>query len=138
MEKILATPGFLGTGWSFPPEFDKMQGGPRMSSGEVDIYESLNILLSTMQGERIFEIHYGCDLTSMMFETLTLATRTTMAENIKKAIVLYEPRIIVDNIDFEAALHEGIVYIHVTYITRSTNTRTNMVYPYYLKEGTEL
>ncbi len=129
---------FLGTGWTFPPEFSKTEKGLLMSSGPADIRESLNILLSTMQGERIFEIHYGCDLTPLLYETLSLASRTKMGEKITKAILLHEPRIIVEHTDFEADYNQGIVYIHITYLVRSTNTRTNMVFPYYLKEGTEL
>ncbi|TND02432.1 MAG: GPW/gp25 family protein [Bacteroidetes bacterium] len=138
MEDVINKSGFLGRGWSFPPQFSKTERGLVMSAGPVDIRESLNILLSTMQGERIFEIHYGCDLSPLLYESLTLSTKTTLSEKIHKAIVLYEPRIKVEHIDFESNVYEGVVYIHVTYIIRSTNTRTNIVYPYYLKEGTEL
>lgn len=138
MEDKGAKAGFLGTGWSFPPEFNKSEQGLRMSSGPADIRESLHILLSTMHGERIFEIHYGCDLTPLLYETLSLSIRTQMAEKIQKAITLYEPRILIEHIEMEANYNEGVIFIHITYVIRSTNTRTNMVYPYYLKEGTEL
>lgn len=138
MEDVLHKSGFLGRGWSFPPEFSKTERGLIMSDGPADIRESLHILLSTMQGERIFEIHYGCDLSPLLYESLTLETKTTLSEKITKAILLYEPRVKVEHVDFESSLNEGLVYIHVTYVIRSTNTRTNIVYPYYLKEGTEL
>ena len=138
METVANKSGFLGTGWSFPPEFNKTEGKLRMSDGIDDIRESLQILLSTIQGERIFEIHYGCDLTPLLYETLTLTSRKAMSERIERAIILHEPRIKIEQIDFEGNMLEGVVYIHVTYIIRSTNTRTNMVFPYYLKEGTEL
>jgi len=138
MEEPVHHPGFLGTGWSFPPEFSKTERGLRLSAGALDIRESLRILLSTTQGERIFDIHYGCDLSALLYESLTLSVRTTLAEKIQRAITLHEPRIKVEHVDFEPNTLEGLVYIHVTYIIRSTNTRTNMVFPYYLKEGTEL
>lgn len=138
MENIINKSGFLGTGWSFPPEFNKAEGKLRMSSGAEDIHESLQILLSTIQGERIFEIHYGCDLTPLLYESLTLSSRKAMAEKIEQAILLHEPRIKTEHVDFEGDINGGLIYIHITYIIRSTNTRTNMVYPYYLKEGTEL
>lgn len=138
MDELINKSGFLGRGWSFPPQFSKTERGTVMSAGALDIHESLQILLSTMHGERIFEVYYGCDLSPLLYESLTLSTKTTLSEKIEKAIMLYEPRIKVEDIDFESNTYGGVVYIHVTYVIRSTNTRTNMVYPYYLKEGTEL
>ena len=44
---------FLGTGWSFPPEFRLDQKDAKMISDEEDIESSLNILLSTRLGERV-------------------------------------------------------------------------------------
>ena len=58
---------------------------------------------------------------------------------IEKAILFYEPRITLENIDitFENP-NDGILHIHLDYTIRKTNTRTNMVFPYYLIEGTNL
>ena len=43
---------FLGTGWSFPPEFNK-RGSVKTVSADDDIRESLHILLATKPGERV-------------------------------------------------------------------------------------
>ena len=46
---------FLGTGWSFPPEFNNMTGTVEMVSNVDDINQSLQILLSTTLGERVMQ-----------------------------------------------------------------------------------
>ncbi|RQP08730.1 MAG: hypothetical protein EAS52_24730, partial [Parapedobacter sp.] len=51
---------FLGTGWSFPPQFDNEGGSVEMLSDGEDIRSSLEILLSTRPGERVMRPNYGC------------------------------------------------------------------------------
>jgi phage baseplate assembly protein W len=46
---------FLGTGWSFPPQFDLRHRGAVTVSEEEDIEQSLVILLSTHPGERVMQ-----------------------------------------------------------------------------------
>ncbi|WP_255815952.1 hypothetical protein [Chryseobacterium sp. MA9] len=41
---------FLGTGWSFPPEFNETEGKLAMTTDVEDINNSLKILLSTRPG----------------------------------------------------------------------------------------
>lgn len=129
---------FLGTGWSFPPEFDNISGSVVMSSGEQDIHESLQILLSTSIQERIMKPEFGCDLSPLMFDGLTGTTLRIVADRIKKAILLFEPRIKIEDVTVNNLNNEGYLEINIDYIVRSTNTRSNMVYPYYIIEGTNL
>ena len=58
---------FLGTGWAFPPTFDPVSGTVELVSGEKDINESLNILLSTSIGERVMQPKYGCNMQDYLF-----------------------------------------------------------------------
>ena len=129
---------FLGRGWSFPPSFNRSLNRIELSSGNKDIVESLHILLSTMPGERFMEPNYGCDLTELMFESLSTSLKTRLKDKIRTAIIMYETRIKLNDISFELDSDEGVVFIHLTYTIRSINTRTNMVFPYYLKEGTDI
>ena len=89
---------FLGTGWSFPPSFNKPAGIVRMSSDELDIEESLKVLLSTRPGERIMVPGYGCALEALLFESINLTLITEVQELIRTAILYYEPRIDVEKI----------------------------------------
>jgi len=133
---------FLGRGWSFPPQFSRPEGGTAivsMSEDEQDIRESLHILLSTSLGERTMIPGYGCDLSSMTFESLTTGLVTYIKDLVRTAILRHEPRIILN----KAALNvenatEGMVLIEVDYTIRNTNTRTNFVYPYHINEATDL
>jgi phage baseplate assembly protein W len=130
---------FLGRGWSFPPVFDKQSKGVAMLEGETDIHSSLDILLSTMLGERVMLPGYGCDMKDLLFEAMNATLNTLMVDRIKTALLLYEPRIEVENIQLvtDRSL-EGIVLIQIDYKVRSTNSRLNYVYPFYRNEGTEL
>lgn len=129
---------FLGRGWSFPPAFDKKTRGVVMLSGEEDIRSSLEILLSTRVGERVMQAGYGTNLDQFVFESLTASFVTYMRDWIKKAIDFYEPRINLKKVDVVTdRQNEGILFIVLDYVTRSTNTRNNLVYPFYLNEGAE-
>ena len=129
---------FLGIGWNFPPEFGSASGPTRMSSDEENIRQSLQTLFSISPGERIGHYDYGCSIKKYVFELLDVTTQTLMAEDIRKALTLYEPRIDLDSIEFEAAQEKGILFIKLEYTIRQTNKRSNMVYPFYLNEGTDI
>lgn len=130
---------FLGVGWSFPPSFDKRQGSVVLVSEEQDIRESIFILLSTKPGERLMSPDYGCDLSPFTFEALDLTIINQIKTKIEKAILYFEPRINVDEIKIaEDPEREGQLNIHIDYIVRKTNNRSNMVFPYYIIEGTDV
>lgn len=129
---------FLGTGWSFPPVFKKETKGVALISDIEDINSSLNILLSTRKGERILQPEYGCNLNDLIFEPLSLSMLTLMENHIKDAIVSFEPRIKLLKIDLESNANEGLIEVRISYLVKGTNSRLNYVYPFYLKEGTEI
>jgi len=130
---------FLGTGWSFPPTFDKVGYGVRMSSDLVDIEESLRLILGTIPGERIMQPEFGCDLRRMVFERIDSNLIATLNHVIYHALLNFEPRVnflgleVVDRNDVD-----GILKIKVDYTVIITNTRHNIVFPFYLIEGTNL
>jgi phage baseplate assembly protein W len=128
---------FLGTGWSFPPQFTSK--GLAMVSAEQDIHESLLILLSTTPGERVMQPIYGCGLKAHVFDTLNESTFAVMRDIVEKAILFFEPRVIVERIDVsDDDYREGKVQIHVHYRVRATNNRYNLVYPFYFNEGSNV
>lgn len=130
---------FLGTGWSFPPSFDKTNKFVRMSSDEADIMESLQVLLSTRPGERILVPGYGCSLESLLFESINLTLTTQITELIRTAILYYEPRIDLESVTLdETYILDGRIDIMLDYRIRTTNSRQNMVYPFYRIEGNDI
>lgn len=132
---------FLGVGWSFPPEFHKHAKTLeiKMVSEEEDIGESLRILLSTRPGERVMQPDYGCGLHTMVFESLDESTVTELKDLIERAVLFYEPRITLESIDVSAEDElEGRLKIQLNYTVRKTNTRSNIVYPFYYLEGSQV
>ena len=130
---------FLGEGWSFPPHFDKQSGELVTTTGVVDINKSLEILLSTRLGERIMLPGYGCDLEDLLFQPLDTTLKTYIKDRIETAILLHEPRIDVDVIELDTTNERnGEVLIKIEYRIRITNSRGNMVFPFYKLEGTEV
>lgn len=130
---------FLGRGWSFPPEFNRGTQAVRLLEDEADIESSLEILLSTRLGERVMLPKYGCNLDELLFKPLNLTVKTYVIDLIKTAILYYEPRIDVTKIDIDPSdERNGVLLINIEYIIRTTNSRKNMVYPYYKEEGNEL
>jgi hypothetical protein len=133
------TKSFLGTGWGFPPSFSNQALQVEMLSDEADIQSSLEILLSTRQGERVMQHKYGCNLDEMVFEPLTTTFKTYIKDMIQTAILYYEPRIDVKKINLDDTReNEGVVLVIIEYVVRTTNSRFNFVYPFYKKEGTQL
>ncbi len=126
----------MGRGWSFPPEFKKETKAMKMLKDESDIESSLEILLSTRLGERIMVPGYGCNLEELLFSPLNLSVKTYIIDLIKTAILYHEPRIDAKRIQIDPAEElNGVLLINIEYIIRSTNSRRNMVYPFYKEEG---
>ncbi|CUI03272.1 GPW/gp25 family protein [Massilia sp. P8910] len=134
---------FLGRGWSFPPAFAKSAGPysaggqAAMVSGDDDIVQSLHILLSTAPGERVMRPTFGCGIKLHVFDSISYNTLTEIKGMIAHAILFFEPRVTLEQITVsDAAIEQGRLDIHLVYTVRLTNTRSNMVYPFYFVEGT--
>lgn len=128
---------FLGTGWGFPPTFNHTDKTVITVSGEEDVKQSLHILLTTELNERVMRSDYGCNLSPLLFENITVTLLTKIKEVIKKSILKYEPRIDLENVYFGADdSQEGVIIIEIEYVIRTTNSRQNYVFPFYLEEGT--
>ena len=135
----MATPEqlFLGTGWSFPPAFLRRSCTVAMVSAEVDVKESLWVLLSTMKGERIMLPTYGCDIWRLVFRAINTTLIGQVEQMIAKAILNWEPRVtVVDLVVSPRPGTVGVLDVEIEYLIRATNSRSNLVYPFYLEEGT--
>lgn len=128
---------YLGKGWAFPPHFEK-SSGTALEEPEEDIQQSLEILFSTKPGERLFRFDYGCAIHEWVFSSMNLSEKTLITDAIEQAILNGEPRITLDSIDVGIKdQYEGILWLDITYTIKTTNSRKNMVYPFYFKEGTD-
>jgi phage baseplate assembly protein W len=145
-----ARAGFLGRGWAFPPRFEPAKGAADMVSREADIVDSLRALFVTRPGERVMHPTYGCMLHDLVFEPMDGETEAAIELAIVRAIRFHEPRIedvrvAVDIVDSHgrgrgpgamADAREGRLAVAVDFRISATNNRLNVVFPFYLSEGT--
>jgi phage baseplate assembly protein W len=132
-------PNFLGKGWKFPPTFSKTSASAVMSSGVKDVEESLTVLLSTFPGERLMQPKYGCDLKKFVFEQIDATLISELNDEIAHAILHFEPRVkFIEAEVIEKNELEGIASLLIKYEIIITNTRHNIVFPFYKLEGTNI
>lgn len=128
---------FLGTGWSFPPRFSGE--GVEMSSDEQDIRESLKILFGTVAGERFLEPQFGLDMQALMFEPMSTTLRSLVLDRVSTAILIYEPRIKLISLQISNPdPSEGSLDVLLEYEVRGTNSRFNLVFPFYATDDNEV
>ncbi len=132
----MVTSSFLGSGWAFPPQFGENGQSVNMVQDAEDIRQCLRILLATRLGERVMRPDFGCNVDDLMFESLTTTFRSYMADMVRNAILYHEPRIDPDSVEISPdSGNDGLILIEIQYTIRSTNSRQNFVYPFYLNEG---
>ncbi|MCB9230940.1 MAG: GPW/gp25 family protein [Bacteroidia bacterium] len=138
METPTDRSSFLGTGWSFPPLFTANGADVEMVSREEDIFQSLQILLSTNLNERSMQLSYGSDMNIFLFEEIDQSLITNIYSLISDAIYYHEPRITLDNVEVNADEQEsGLLLISVKYTIKATNSRYNLVWPFYINEAVQ-
>jgi uncharacterized protein len=127
---------FLGRGWGFPPKFNRSGKTIDMVSRDRDIRQSLKILMLTSPGERVMHPAFGCGLKSMVFEVIDTSAVTAIKDIIDRAVLFFEPRITLDRVDVDTGRqYEGWLDIILEYTVKATNSRHNMVFPFYFLEG---
>jgi len=130
---------FLGTGWSFPPTFSTSSKTLQLVTEEKDIEQSLYLLIATIPGERMLRPLYGCDLHSQVFQKINNHIQTIIIDLIATAVKQCEPRIELEEVEVNVSPEsQGIIFIVLHYTIIQTNSRSNMVYPFYIEEGTSL
>ena len=127
---------FLGTGWDFPPSFSAAGGAVQMVSNEEDIHQSLMILFATRPGERAMQELYGCSLDDWLFSEIDHALVSQLTSAIHDAVLLQEPRVQLLDVDVNPdPADAGVLLIQLSYSVTATNTRFNMVFPFYRNEA---
>lgn len=129
---------FIGVGWSFPPSFGRGGAEVEMVSDEDDIHQSIEILLGTVQGERVMQETFGCELSSLLFEEANRWIMTRLEQTVRDAILTHEPRVSLERVEVDASdAQSGALEVKIVYSIRNTNSRFNMVFPFYLMEATQ-
>lgn len=125
---------FLGVGWAFPIQVEA-NGTIAMSAYEEDIRQAICIILGTRSGERLMRPDFGAGLEAFVFEPLNTATIALVKTRVEDSLINWEPRIDVEEVNVSA--DNNRLLIEINYRIRMTNSLHNMVYPFYLDEGTK-
>jgi phage baseplate assembly protein W len=125
----------IGQGWRFPIKVNS-SGGLDWSSGPDRVRDAIWIVLSTSLGERLMRPEFGAGLKDYVFEPNSPAIRAELASVIRGALVQWEPRIDIVDVTVQGSNdQDSQVLVSIDYQIRDTNELFNMVYPFYLQEG---
>jgi phage baseplate assembly protein W len=123
---------FLGTGWRFPILPDEA-GRLGYATGEQSIEHCLRALLLTGTGERVMRSDFGTKAQESVFAPGSVQNLRDLERSIAEAVRTYEPRVELDAVRAEAdPADEFRVTVSVEYRIRRTNTKANLVFPFYL------
>lgn len=127
---------FLGRGWKFPVAVDAA-GRIALSEYEDDVREAIRVILMTSKGERVMQPDFGAGLCDFVFASMNSTNLGRFQRAVEDALVKWEPRAQVTAVNVEPDQTElGKLLINIEYRVRATNTRFNLVFPFYLKEQT--
>ena len=128
----------IGSGLAFPLQVDR-RGGIALARDETDIEQAIELILATAPGERPMRPEFGCGVHDFVFDSIDATTVGRMELAIREALDRWEPRIIVETVDFGLdEVAEGRLIIDIGYRVRATNTMRNLVYPFYVIPAEEL
>ena len=127
---------FLGKGWKFPPGFEKNTGKTLMVADEEDVFQSLEILIGTIPGERLMQPAFGTALSQFLFKPMGSELATMIKGTLTDNLIRYEPRIAVNQIEVDLnRMIDGMILVMIDFTIRQINARHNIVYPFYYQEG---
>ncbi len=128
----------IGSGLAFPLQVDR-RGGIALARDETDIEQAIELILATAPGERPMRPEFGCGVHDYVFDTIDASTVGLMETAIREALDRWEPRIVVEKLDFNLdRVGDGQLMIDIGYRIRATNNERNLVYPFYVIPAEEL
>ncbi len=131
----MSSKSFLGTGMKFPPQIDPGTGRFSLSSGAQSVRESVYLILMTQRGERWLEPEFGSRILSYTFLDISPTTVTLLANELRALLLEQEPRISDVQVELDPETREGCLIFNLSYTITETNTRDNLVFPFYLNPG---
>jgi len=122
---------FIGQGWAFPLETDRT-GSMKLVSRDREIWESINLILRTMPGERPMRPDYGCGIHDYVFASIDPDSAGRMAGEVRASLIRWEPRIRVEGVDVTVDPEiRTLAYVQIRYTIGDTNDPRNLVFPFY-------
>lgn len=130
----------LGRGWAFPPRWDLVpeRGGRAVAvlaanAGVEHVQEAMRILLRTGLGSRIMRPTLGVGVDRYVFEPRTTDVCYRLAHDIERALLLWEPRVVVDAVTaVPAGEADDRIDVSIDYRVDRHSRPSNLVLPFYV------
>lgn len=124
---------YLGVGWKFPLQVTPA-GGMARARYELRVEESVYLILATARGERVMMPDFGCGIHDLVFETATDQMIGRVQSEVTDAITKWEPRVDLLSVQAQPDVDDRTrLLIEIEYRIRSTNSRFNLVFPFYVQ-----
>lgn len=122
----------VGVGWRFPVLPDET-GSLAYVGEDANVEQSLKILLLTDLKERVMRADFGCQAPSLVFAPGSVQYLGLLETTVREAIRDWEPRVETEDVSAEVdSDDETRVTVSISYLVRQTNSRNNLVFPFYL------
>ena len=126
--------GYLGKGLKTPIEVDPRTGGLKTTSGEDIVKESIIRIIGTSRGQRVMNRTFGADVMALLFEPANADTESSLIEAVERAIYEHEPR--VRSLRVDTRIDGTTIYLSIQYRVVGSSKPRNLVFPFFLEEGT--
>jgi len=127
----------LGAGMKFPPQIDPGTGRFAVSAREQSVRESVYLILMTNRGERWLEPGFGSQVTRYTFMDTSPTMMRLMSDELRELLLTQEPRISDVKIEIDPEIREGCLLVDIQYTVAASNSRENIVFPFYLRATRE-
>lgn len=129
----------LGRGWAFPPRWELADRADAavlaITEGVEHVQEAMRLLLRTGVGARLMRPGLGVGVDRYVFEPRTTDVCYRLAHDIERALLLWEPRVIVDAVEaVPAGAAQDRIDIRIDYRVDRHSRPSNLVIPFYLQE----
>jgi phage baseplate assembly protein W len=131
----MITAPFLGSGWAFPVtrEVPGEDTPCARASFEDSVRQGMLLVLQTAPGERVMRPDFGCAIHKLLFAPNDATTRGLAESAVREALLRWEPRIELMHVTaLPGGDREELLVVSVDYRVRRTDSRFNLVYPFYL------
>ena len=122
----------VGVGWAFPVRWGA--AGVELVGDEEEIRQAIRIVLRTNLGSRAMRPTYGADVERYVFAPRTDQVCFQLAFDVERALLLHEPRIIVDKVEaVPAGEAEDRIDVAIEYRIDRHRRPSSLVLPFYLQ-----
>ena len=132
----------VGSGWAFPPRWtmpDDGDGGlgtvavVATNAGLDHVQEAMVTVLRTMRGARVMRPGFGASVDLYVFEPRTSEVCYQLADSVRRALMLGEPRVIVDSVTATPAGDaDDRVDVMIEYRIDRHRRPTSLVVPFFV------